>query len=116
LPLPETQRPPGGTFLALVNKEWRDILAGPTIWILLLLLSALVGYSYAQQLPEVARSLSPLDGVFVPTFGALYLTNTFLFPFIAIRSKPAASNCFCSCLARSRPSSLPKPLCSWRSG
>src|SRR5262245_31024112 len=59
----------------------------------------LVGYSYiqastlyaeasksAQQLPELARSLSPLDGVFVPTFGALYLANTFLFPFIAIRT------------------------------
>jgi hypothetical protein len=30
----------------LVTKEWRDILAGHTIWILLLLLSALVGYSY----------------------------------------------------------------------
>jgi ABC-type transport system involved in multi-copper enzyme maturation permease subunit len=83
----------------LVPKEWRDILAGHTIWVLLLLLSALVGYSYTQavslygeasksalQLPEVARSLSPLDGVFVPTFGALYLANTFLFPFIAIRT------------------------------
>src|SRR5262245_65438540 len=59
----------------------------------------LVGYSYiqavtlygeasksAEHLPEVARSLSPLDGVFVPTFGALYLANTFLFPFIAIRT------------------------------
>jgi ABC-2 type transport system permease protein len=99
LPSPETAQRPGRTFLALVSKEWRDILAGQTIWLLLLLLSALVGYSYtqavalygeasksAQQLPEVARSLSPLDGVFVPTFGALYLANTFLFPFIAIRS------------------------------
>jgi ABC-type transport system involved in multi-copper enzyme maturation permease subunit len=96
---PETAQPRGRAFLALVSKEWRDILAGQTIWVLLLLLSALIGYSYtqavalygeasksAQQLPEVARSLSPLDGVFVPTFGALYLANTFLFPFIAIRS------------------------------
>jgi len=85
--------------LVLVPKEWRDILAGHTLWALFLLLSALVGYSYtqaislygeasklAQQLPEVARSLSPLDGVFVPTFGALYLANTFLFPFVAIRT------------------------------
>lgn len=99
MPSPETAQPRGGTFLALLRKEWRDILAGQTIWVLLLLLSALVGYSYtqavtlygeaskpAQQLPEVARSLSPLDGVFVPTFGALYLANTFLLPFIAIRS------------------------------
>jgi len=40
----------------------------------------------AEQLPEVMRSLSPLDGVFVPTLGGLYLANTFLFPFIAIRT------------------------------
>jgi ABC-type transport system involved in multi-copper enzyme maturation permease subunit len=40
----------------------------------------------AAELPEVARNLSPLDGIFVPTFGALYLANTFLFPFVAIRS------------------------------
>jgi len=98
LPSPEI-RPRGGPLFVLVPKEWRDILAGHTIWVLLLLLSALVGYSYTQavslygeasksalQLPEVARSLSPLDGVFVPTFGALYLANTFLFPFIAIRT------------------------------
>jgi len=83
----------------LIAKEWRDILAGHTVWILLLLLSALVGYSYVQaaalyaeasrsaiEHPEVARGLSPLDGIFVPTFGALYLANTFLFPFIAIRT------------------------------
>ena len=40
----------------------------------------------ASQLPEVARNISPLDGILVPTFGALYLANTFLFPFVAIRS------------------------------
>jgi len=99
LPSPDTAQPRHGPFFTLLNKEWRDILAGQTIWVLLLLVSLLVGYSYtqavtlygeaskpAQQLPEVARSLSPLDGVFVPTFGALYLANTFLLPFIAIRS------------------------------
>jgi ABC-type Na+ efflux pump permease subunit len=65
----------------------------------LILLSLLVGYSYIQAvglyaevsrsagpLAEVARNLSPLDGILVPTFGALYLANTFLFPFVAIRS------------------------------
>jgi ABC-2 type transport system permease protein len=99
LPSPEVPHIRGGSIFILLRKEWRDILAGHTIWILLLLLSVLVGYSYtqavtlygeasksAEQLPEVARSLSPLDGVFVPTFGALYLANTFLFPFIAIRT------------------------------
>jgi ABC-type transport system involved in multi-copper enzyme maturation permease subunit len=85
--------------LLLLGKEWRDLLAGRTFWLLLLLLCPLVGYSYVQavilygeasksasQLPEVARSLSPLDGILVPTFGALYLANTFLFPFLAIRA------------------------------
>jgi ABC-2 type transport system permease protein len=96
---PDTQLGQSRSFAVLVAKEWRDILAGHTVWILLLLLSPLVGYSYIQavtlyaeasrsavQLPEVARGLSPLDGIFVPTFGALYLANTFLFPFIAIRT------------------------------
>lgn len=99
MPSPEIPQPRTGPLFVLVAKEWRDILAGHTIWVLLLLLSALVGYSYtqavslygeaskpAQQLPELARSLSPLDGVFVPTFGALYLANTLFFPFIAIRT------------------------------
>jgi ABC-2 type transport system permease protein len=36
--------------------------------------------------PALARGLSPLDGVFVPTFGAFYVAITLLFPFVAIRS------------------------------
>jgi ABC-2 type transport system permease protein len=92
------RRPPA-TFPILVGKEWRDVLLGHAFWVLLLLLSPLVGYSYVQavglyaeasrsaaQLPEVARNLSPLDGIFVPTFGALYLANTFLWPFVVIRA------------------------------
>src|SRR5262245_22263349 len=99
LPSPEIPPRRSSPFFIIQTSEWRDILAGHTIWILLLLLPVLVGYSYSQavtlygeasksaeQLPEVARSLSPLDGVFVPTFGALYLANTFLLPFIAIRT------------------------------
>jgi hypothetical protein len=83
----------------LFAKEFRNLLAGRAFWLLLLLVCPLVGYSYMQavglygeasrsaaQLPEVARNLSPLDGILVPTFGALYLANTFLFPFVAIRS------------------------------
>ena len=59
----------------------------------------LTGYSFIQastlyseasrsalKFPELARSLSPLDGILVPTFGALYLAATFLFPFIVIRT------------------------------
>jgi ABC-2 type transport system permease protein len=83
----------------LLAKEFRNLVAGRPFWLLLLLVCPLVGYSYieavglygeasrsAPQLAEVARNLSPLDGILVPTFGALYLANTFLFPFVAIRS------------------------------
>lgn len=83
----------------LFAKEFRNLLAGRAFWLLLLLVCPLVGYSYiqavslyaeasrsAEQLPQVARNLSPLDGILIPTFGALYLANTFLFPFVAIRS------------------------------
>lgn len=86
-------------FAPLLIKELSDIFAGRALWVLLLLLSPLVGYSFIQaaglygaasgsaaQFPEVARGLSPLDGVVVPTFGALYLADTLLFPFVAIRA------------------------------
>jgi hypothetical protein len=62
------------------------------------LLSPLVGYSFIQavalyaeasrpalSIPELARQLSPFDGVLVPTLGGFYLAITLLFPFIAIR-------------------------------
>ncbi|MCC6778217.1 MAG: ABC transporter permease subunit [Hyphomicrobiales bacterium] len=65
---------------------------------MLLLLCPLVGYSLFQAValygeasaaardqPSLAVSLSPLDGVLVPTFGAFYLAVTLLFPFVAIR-------------------------------
>jgi len=82
----------------LLAKEIREIVAGRALWILLLLTCPLVGYSFfqavslyaesstaAQQSPELAVSLSPLDGVLVPTFGASYVAVTLLFPFVAIR-------------------------------
>ena len=62
------------------------------------MLSPLVGYSFIQavalyaeasrpalSIPELARQLSPFDGILVPTFGGFYLAITLLFPFIAIR-------------------------------
>lgn len=92
----EAMRTPVGPLLA---KEIRDLLAGRAFWVLLLLLSPLVGYGFQQAVllyaeasraavdnPALARGLSPLDGVVVPTFGALYLATTFLFPFVAIRT------------------------------
>jgi ABC-2 type transport system permease protein len=86
-------------FMPLFAKELRDLFAGRSLWVLLLLQSPLVGYSFIQavslyseasrpatQFPEVAHGLSPFDGIVVPTFGALYLATTLLFPFIAIRT------------------------------
>jgi ABC-type transport system involved in multi-copper enzyme maturation permease subunit len=83
---------------AQLRKEWRELTSGYAFWALLLLLSLLAGHSFLQAVelygeasrsaarsPELAASLSPLDGIWVPTFGALYLATTFLFPFLALR-------------------------------
>jgi uncharacterized membrane protein YciS (DUF1049 family) len=73
-------------------------MAGRALWTMLLLVCPLIGYSYfqavslygeasaaGQQSPVLASSLSPLDGILVPTFGAAYVAVTLLFPFVAIR-------------------------------
>ncbi len=86
-------------FMPLFSKELRDLFAGRALWVLLLLVSPLAGYSFIQavtlyaeasrsaaQFSAIARGLSPFDGIVVPTFGALYLATTLLFPFIAIRT------------------------------
>jgi ABC-type transport system involved in multi-copper enzyme maturation permease subunit len=65
---------------------------------MLLLVCPLVGYSFVQavslyseassaalQSPAAAATLSPLDGILVPNFGAFYVAVTLLFPFVAIR-------------------------------
>jgi ABC-type transport system involved in multi-copper enzyme maturation permease subunit len=85
-------------FLPLLKKELREVLGGRALWTMLLLVCPLIGYSYfqavslygeasaaGQQSPVLASSLSPLDGIIVPTFGAFYVAVTLLFPFVAIR-------------------------------
>jgi len=75
------------------------LLLGRALWITLMITVLLTGYSYIQALnlyseasrsalkiPELARGISPLDGILVPTLGSLYLAATFLFPFIVIRT------------------------------
>src|SRR5262245_37959818 len=65
---------------------------------MLLLVCPLGGYSFSQavslytesssvalQSPVLSKSLSPFDGILVPTFGAFYVAVTLLFPFVAIR-------------------------------
>jgi len=89
----------GAPLRPLLGKELREITAGRAIWILLLLICPLIGYSFQQavtlygeastaalQSPVLAASLSPLDGILVPTFGAFYVAITLLFPFVAIRT------------------------------
>ena len=75
-----------------------ELATGNSLWVLMLLLSPLVGYSFIQavelyaeasrpalSIAELARQLSPFDGILVPTMGGFYLAITLLFPFIAIR-------------------------------
>src|SRR5215470_19447519 len=83
----------------LVAKELAEVISGRALWTMLLLVCPLVGFSFiqavslygeasvaAQQSPVLATSLSPLDGILVPTFGAFYVAVTLLFPFVAIRA------------------------------
>lgn len=90
--------PRRGPIGALLAKEMREIAGGRALWIMILLLCGLVGFSFlqaaelygeasssAKDSPLLAASLSPLDGILVPTLGGFYLGVTLLFPFVAIR-------------------------------
>jgi ABC-2 type transport system permease protein len=83
----------------LLLKELREIVSGRALWTMLLLLCLVAGCSFFQAVslyteasvsarnsPVLASGFSPLDGVLVPSFGALYLGVTLLFPFVAIRT------------------------------
>ena len=96
---PRTQRTQAAPLWPLLAKELREITSGRALWIMLLLLCPLVGYSFFQaaslyseastaalQSPVLANSLSPLDGILVPTLGSFYVAVTLLFPFVAIRA------------------------------
>src|SRR3982074_1103934 len=98
LPSPETFHLQSAPLQPLLVKEWWEILSGRALWTMLLLMCPLIGYSFFQavslyaeasaaglQAPVLASSLSPLDGVLVPTLGASYVAVTLLFPFVAIR-------------------------------
>jgi ABC-type transport system involved in multi-copper enzyme maturation permease subunit len=91
-------REPRAPVTPVLRKELRELATGGSLWALMLLLSPLVGYSFieavalyaeasrpALSIPELARQLSPFDGILVPTLGGFYLAITLLFPFIAIR-------------------------------
>jgi len=82
----------------LLAKEWRELFASRSYWLLLLMIGPLVGHSFITAVGFYAEAsgggggpaalsagLTPLDGILVPTFGAYDLAATFLFPFVAIR-------------------------------
>src|SRR5258708_24520107 len=98
LPSPETFHVQSAPLRPLLVKELWEILSGRALWTMLLLMCPLVGYSFFQaislygeastaglQSPVLATTLSPLDGILVPTLGAFYVAVTLLFPFVAIR-------------------------------
>lgn len=97
MPLPET---PSRYQLAtlVLFQEIRGLLVAPALWVMLIIVSLLVGYSFFQAVdlfsqasrtalsfPDMASGMNPLEGIFVPTFGAYYLSQTLLMPFVAIR-------------------------------
>src|SRR5262249_33231194 len=85
-------------FRWLLEKEWRELLASRSGWLVLLGIGPLVGvtfisavHSYAEvsglngTAAGVGEALSPLIGVWAPTFSACELAAVFLLPFVAIR-------------------------------
>jgi ABC-type transport system involved in multi-copper enzyme maturation permease subunit len=85
-------------FRELVAKEWRELLASRSYWLLLLMIGPLVGQAFITAVKLYAeasgggagpaalpQALTPLDGILVPTFGAYDLAATFFLPFVAIR-------------------------------
>lgn len=83
---------------ALLFKELRELAATRSFWVMLLVLCPLVGFSFMEAVLLYGHAgesilgddilmarLSPLEGIVVPTFSALYLSEVFLFPFVIIR-------------------------------
>ena len=87
------------SFVELLAKEWRELFASRSFWLLLLMIGPLVGHGFITAVGLYAEAsgigggpaalpqgLTPLDGMLAPTFGAYDLAATFLFPFVAIRA------------------------------
>jgi len=85
-----------GAFAWLVRKEWRELMASPAWWALLVLTGPLVGVSFIRAVStysEISEGAgtgcgavcSPLLGVWAPTFAAYEVIAIFLLPFVAIR-------------------------------
>ena len=87
-------------FAWLLRKEWRELVASRSWWILLLAMGPLVGVSFISAVRTyaeasglngtavgqgVGEAFSPLIGVWAPTFSACELAAAFLLPFVGIR-------------------------------
>ncbi|HEX2836047.1 MAG TPA: ABC transporter permease [Thermoanaerobaculia bacterium] len=85
-------------FRALLSKDCRELFGSTAFTLLLLVAGPLTGMSFIAAMrayaeasgagggaAALASALSPLDGLLVPTLGALDLLITFLVPFVAIR-------------------------------
>ena len=86
------------SYLPLLAKEWRELWASRSFWLLLLMIGPLVGHGFITAVGLYAEAsgigggpaalpqgLTPLDGMLAPAFGAYDLAATFLFPFVVIR-------------------------------
>ena len=85
------------SFVRLLAKEFRELLASRAFWLLLVFVGFLVGHGFIIAVALYAemsgsggpaalpQGLTSLDGVIVPTWGAYDLAATLLFPFVAIR-------------------------------
>ena len=91
-------RSPRSPWLWLLAKEWRELLVTKSWWVLLLGMGPLAGISFISAVRTyaevsglngtaagVGEALSPLIGVWAPTFSACELAAVFLLPFVAIR-------------------------------
>jgi hypothetical protein len=91
-------RSPRSAYLWLLDKEWRELVVSRAWWVLLLGLGPLVGVSFISAVRSyaevsglngtaagVGEALSPLIGIWAPTFSACELAAVFLLPFVAIR-------------------------------
>jgi ABC-2 family transporter len=85
-------------FTWLLRKEWRELMASRSWWVMLLLIGPLVGMSFISAVRTygelsgvngtaagVGEAFSPLIGIWAPTFSACELAAAFLLPFVAIR-------------------------------
>ena len=85
-------------FWWLLDKEWRALVTSRSWWILLVGMGPLVGLSFISAVRTygevsglngtsagVGEALSPLIGVWAPSFSACELAAVFLLPFVVIR-------------------------------